>query len=103
MYVVGRPRIDNNPWVALLKAWIRALRNNPWIVHLIRGSRNEGTKYGSGQTMGIYACFIPYFNVSDQEFACFCHESHYSDNTECISVNVVLLCAHVITFPIPVT
>ena len=31
LYVVRKPRIGYNPWIALLKAWICALRNNPWI------------------------------------------------------------------------
>ena len=42
---------QDNPWIALLKAWIRALRDDPWIACPIHGSRNEGTKHGSGQTM----------------------------------------------------
>ena len=52
-YVVRKPRIGYNPWIAMLKAWIRALHDNPWIVRSIRGSRNERIKYGSSQTMDL--------------------------------------------------
>ena len=42
----------NNPWIALPKVWIRALRNNPWIVCSIHGSRKRGTRSTDlGQTI----------------------------------------------------
>ena len=34
----------DNPWIALPKVWIRALRNNPWIVCSIHGLRKRGTR-----------------------------------------------------------
>ena len=34
----------DNPWIALPKVWIRALRKNPWIVCSIHGSRKRGTR-----------------------------------------------------------
>ena len=46
----------DNPWIALPKVWIRALRNNPWIVCSIHGSRKRGTRsMDLGQTR-IDAC-----------------------------------------------
>ena len=36
-----------------IKAWIRSLRNNLWIVRSIRGTCNEG-KHGSSQTMDLH-------------------------------------------------
>ena len=42
----------DNPWIALPKVWIRALRNNPWIVCSIHGSRKRGTQSTDlGQTI----------------------------------------------------
>ena len=42
---------QDNPWIVLLKAWIYALSNNPWIVRSIRGSpRLKGAKHGFGQS-----------------------------------------------------
>ena len=41
----------DNPWIALAKVWICALRNNPWIVCSIHGSRKRGTRsMNLGQT-----------------------------------------------------
>jgi len=38
---------SGNPRIALRKAWIHAMRNNPWIARSIRGSRKaKGAKYG---------------------------------------------------------
>ena len=34
----------DNPWIAPPKVWIRALRNNPWIVCSIHGSRERGNR-----------------------------------------------------------
>ena len=54
-----KPQIGYNPWIALLKAWICALCDNPRIVRSIRGSRNEGAKYGSSQTMDLRSLESP--------------------------------------------
>ena len=51
--VVRKPRTNDNPWIALLKAWICTLRDNPWIVCSIRGSCKEETKYGSGHVFAV--------------------------------------------------
>ena len=45
----------DNPWIALPKVWIRALRNNPWIVCSIHGSRKRGTRsMDLGQTIDAW-------------------------------------------------
>ena len=45
----------DNPWIALLKVWIHALRNNPWIVCSIYGSRKRGTRsMDLGQTIDAW-------------------------------------------------
>ena len=45
----------DNPWIALPKVWIRALRNNPWIVCSIHGSRKRGTQsMDVGQTIDAW-------------------------------------------------
>ena len=38
MYMLGSKHGLDNPWIALLKAWIHALSNNPWIARSIHGS-----------------------------------------------------------------
>ena len=55
-YVCCAQTMDrDNPWIALLKVWIRALRNNPWIVCSIYGSRKRGTRsMDLGQTIDAW-------------------------------------------------
>ena len=42
IYICWAQSMDlRNPWIALHEAWIRALRDDPWIVCSIRGLRNS--------------------------------------------------------------
>ena len=56
VYICCAQTMDrDNPWIALPKVWIRALRNNPWIVCSIHGSRKRGTRsMDLGQTIDAW-------------------------------------------------